>query len=272
MKKNVFEYRDYKLYLNDFIKSQPRNGHGVQSKIATLLSCHSAYVTQVLKKDAHFSLEQAEILNPFLRHTNDEADFFILLVQSGRAGTQSLRERIDRQMKHILEKRQLLKKRFSGNVELKEVDQMTYYSHWYYCATHILTSIDKYQTIEALASRLSLSSERVVGILQFLESVGLIQVKAGKYKYCGNDFLFLGNDSPLLPRHHTNWRMYAISSLGNVENNDLHFSTVVSLSDKDVLKIKEKMITEIESTRKIIRDSPEEDIYCYNLDFFKVGY
>ena len=271
MKKNVFEYRDYKTYLLDFIDSQPRQGHGIQSQIASKLNCHSAYITQVLKKDANFSLEQAENLNSFLAHKSDEADFFLLLVQIGRAATKSLKERLTRQQKNILAKRQVLKERFSGKNVLKPEQQMTYSSQWYYCAVHILISIPEFQHKESIAEKLNLTTEKVSTILEFLQSVGLAVAKGSRYEFAGNDFLFLGTDSPLLPRHHSNWRMIAVDALSRPENKDIHFSTVVSLAKSDIEKLKEKLISEIESSRAIIRKSTEEEIYCYNLDFFKVG-
>ena len=271
MKKNIFEYRDYKIYLKDFISSRPRKGHGIQSQMAEQLNCHSAYITQVLKKNAHFSLEQAESLNTFLAHNSEESNFFLLLIQVGRAGTKQLKERLLDQLKNILEKRQVLKERFSGKNILEPSDQMTYYSEWYYSAIHILISIPEFRTKDSIANKLGLTLEKVSSILEFLQSIGLVVPRGNQYEFAGNDFLFLGDDSPLLPRHHSNWRIMAINALSRAENKDVHFSTVVSLSKSDIQKIKEKIISEIESSRTIIRNSAEEELYCYNLDFFKIG-
>src|SRR5687768_11246698 len=98
MKDTVFDYRDYKKYLNDFIKNQASGGHGYRSKIAEALRCHITYISQVLNKDAHFSLEQADELNSFLGHTKDESHYFLLLVQVARAGTHSLRSKFQEQI------------------------------------------------------------------------------------------------------------------------------------------------------------------------------
>ena len=87
MKKALFEYSDYKLYLSDKIDGMPKHGRGERSKLAEALRCHLAYVSQVLKGEAQLSLEQADIINQYFDHSPDEADFFLLLVQAARAGT-----------------------------------------------------------------------------------------------------------------------------------------------------------------------------------------
>src|ERR1700733_19454 len=111
MQNSVFDYKEYKRYLRDFIRSQPSGGHGLRSKIAEALSCHITYVSQVLNKGAHFSLEQADELSRFLGHTKDEGNYFLLLVQVERAGTTSLKNKFKDQIEVIREKRLVLKDR-----------------------------------------------------------------------------------------------------------------------------------------------------------------
>jgi len=55
-----------------------------------------AFVSQILNEVSIFSLEQAEGLNSLLGHSADESDFFLLLVQCGRAGTHALRKLVSR--------------------------------------------------------------------------------------------------------------------------------------------------------------------------------
>ncbi len=273
MNKTIYQYRDYKKYLHDYIQSQPGKGYGFRSRIAETTHCDTAYVSQVLRQNAHFSLEQAEDLNDLLGHTQDESEYFLLLIQLARAGTPKLRARTEKLLQGYIEKSQVLKHRVDIKQTLGELDQVRYYSAWYYAAVHILIAIPEFRTRDLIAARLGLSSEKVSQILEFLLSVGLAS-KLGDHYSIGTNRIFLGNDSMMLSKHHNNWRVKAIEMINrNSLQGDLnlHLSTVLSFAKKDVAAVKEKLIQGIEEARKIVRESnPEEDIYCLGVDFFRL--
>ena len=52
----IYKYNDYKSYVKMALTEK---GHGSRIKFAQALNCQSAYITQVLNKDAHLSMEQA---------------------------------------------------------------------------------------------------------------------------------------------------------------------------------------------------------------------
>ena len=51
---------------------------------------------------------------------------------------------------------------------------------------------------------------------------------------------------------------------------ELKNPSVVSLSTKDVQRLKERLIREIESLRQIVKDSKEEELHAFTMDFFRV--
>ncbi len=53
---------------------------------------------------------------------------------------------------------------------------------------------------------------------------------------------------------------------GQLEN--LHYSSVISLSKQDVQQIREILIKTIERIKPIIQRSPEETLYGFSMDFF----
>jgi uncharacterized protein (TIGR02147 family) len=269
-KNDVFDFDDYKAYLENYVRRLPSQGHGFRSRMAEACGCRVAYVSQVLNGDLHFSLEQAEGLNSLLGHSAEESDFFLLLIQFGRAGTPALRTRIQDQMNRLLQKRLVLKDRVDIKTELDPVAQATYYSSWHYAAIHVLSTIENYRTREAMAAELRVPLERVSEVVEFLRSVGLLRSEKGRL-YPGISRIFLGNDSPMIARHHSNWRIRAIESFDRNLNSDVHLSTLVSISKTDVLRIKEQVVKGIERTREMARESvPEETLYCFCVDFFKV--
>ncbi len=269
MKKSLFEFDDYKDYLRAYIKSRPASGHGFKSSMAKAMNCQTAYVSQVLNANAQLSLEQAEELNKLFGHSESESEFFLLLVQENKAGTQTLRSRLKAQIKKILEKRHVLKDRFDIKKSLSPSDQMIYYSSWLYASIHILITISEYNEKEKIAEKFNLPLERVGKILDFLTETGLI-LKKGNHYSPGETKVFLGIDSPMLSKHLSNWRIKAIEALDKTIGKDLHLSSIYSLSRKDVTLIKEKLIKTVEESRQIIYASKEEELYCLNLDFFGV--
>lgn len=268
MKKSVFEYNNYKIYLNQWIQSTVRR-RGERTRIAEALRCHTAYISQVLNGNADFSLEQADILNSHLGHSSEESHFFLLLVQHSRSGTNSLKEYFKNQMNRILESRLILKNRVKVDRTLSNEDQMLFYSSWHYGAVHILISIPHFQNKEALSKALNLSLHQVAEILTFLERIGLA-INEGKTWKVGSTNVFLGSSSPMINRHHTNWRMKAISSLDNATSEDMHFSAPISISKEDFIKVREIFVESINRAREIVSPSKDEVAACYCIDLFRL--
>lgn len=271
MKKDIFDYKDYKSYLEAFIKSQPKGGRGVRMAIAEHISCPVSHISQILNGKSHLSLEQAEGINEFIGHTQEEAQFFFLMVQLSRAGSQALRKRLNLHIQQVLEKRLILKDRLGVKQELSKEDQMEFYSSWVYGAIHVMLTIPDFQNKETIAKYLGLSLKRTAEILEFLKIVGLaVQKENGKFDI-GTTRIHLGADSPLISKFHTNWRMKTIQSLDKENaNEDLHYSSVITISNNDIMTIKSHLVKCIEEIKKIIRDSPAEGVHSFNIDFFKL--
>jgi uncharacterized protein (TIGR02147 family) len=269
MKDSIFDYRDYKKYLRDFISSQPSKGRGLKSGIANAVQCQTAYVSQVLNGHAHFSLEQADKINKLFSHSKDEAKFFILLVEHQRAGTASLREYFQHEIEIELQKRLVIKNRVQSQKNLTLQEQAIYYSAWYYVAIYVAISLPTFQDKQILSKYFGLSMTKVTEILDFLETTGLIKHEKGKYTI-GTTQLHLATGSPFSPQHHSHWRHQAIRSLNRDQGLDLHYSTVVTISDEDVIKIKSILVKTIENTDQIVRDSKESSIHCLAMDFFRL--
>lgn len=272
MNKDIFEFKDYKAYLKALIAGKPGGGRGVRAAMAKSIGSTVSHISQVLSGDSHFTFEQAEGVNEFLAHSKDEAIFFLMLVQLARAGTPALRKRVGEQMGELLSKRLVLKERLGVKESLDERDQMTFCSSWIYGAVHVATSIPKLQTKEALSAQLGVSKKKIGEVLEFLMSVGLVvSAEGGKFKM-GVARFHLSDDSPMIAKFHTNWRMQAIGSLdAEKTKEDLHYSSAVSLSDADVLHIKSTLVKTITEIKAVIKESKEEGVHCLSLDFFRLG-
>jgi uncharacterized protein (TIGR02147 family) len=175
----LFEYWDYKAFLNDKLDELDRGGRGARARMSRAIGCQTAYTAQVLRGEAHFSLEQAESINDFLGHTDDSGHYFLLLVQLFRSGTPQLRSRFKKQIDALREGRLLLKNRLGVQEHLAEHEQLLYYSSWIYGAVHALASISGYQTPERIADRLQINVRSASEALEFLVKASLLERTSG---------------------------------------------------------------------------------------------
>ena len=266
--KSVFEFRDYKAYLKHIEDSRPHKGRGFRAEMSRATNCQTAYISQVLNSKANFSLEQAQNINKLLLHNKDESRFFLLLVEYTRAGTPELRSHFLELMEENIQKQLNLKERFKIKEVLSLEDQTTYYSEWAYAAIHMAVTVRDLQFVKSISDFFQLPELKVQKVLKFLSSTGLVtETASGKYQI-GNARLHLGKDSPLLAKHHTNWRLQAMNSFERETEKDLHYTSIVSLSLEDVLEIKSRFIKEIDSYNSIVKNSAEQTICCLALDFF----
>lgn len=271
MDKDIFSYKDYKAYLQALIASKPKGGRGIRMAMAIAIGSPVSHISQVLGGKSQLSMEQAEGINEFYGHTPEEANFFLLLVQYARAGSQGLKKRLGNQIQQILEKRLVLKERLGVKTILSIEDQTTFYSSWIYGAIHVMLTIDKFQTKEAISHYLGISIQHTAEILEFLVSIGLAVQKENGHFTVGTSRIHLGNDSPMISKFHTNWRIKAISSMEKERlKEDLHYSSAITISEADMMRIKGLLVKNIEEIKAIIKDSKEEGVHCFSLDFFRI--
>lgn len=248
---------------------EPGQRKGQRALLSKALGCQPTFVTQVLNKDFNFSLEQAERLNRFLDHNEEESEYLFLLVQKERAGSRELAAYFDQKIKKLKSQRQILSHRLGKETTLSKEQQGIYYSSWYYAAIHIATAIPELQTKEKLANYFQMTQKKVSEVLDYLTSVGLVVQEAGRYSI-GTAKIRLGNDSPNILRHHANWRQKATEFLEREGPNDLHYSGVLCLTPKDQEKIKSRILDMLKEHLQISDEAKEEDLCCYNIDLFSL--
>lgn len=268
--KSIYEFRDYKAYLRFLESHRPQGSRGFRAELSRTVGCQTAYTSQVLNGSANFSLEQAQVLNEWLAHDKNESRYFLFAIDYARAGTALLRANYLELMEELIQKQLNLKERFKVKEMLSSEDQAVYYGHWAYAAMHMAVTVPQLQTPEAISDFFRFPQARVNKVLKFLVSVGLVVNAKPNHYTIGTARLHLGVDSPLLPKHHVNWRLEAMKSLDREAESDLHYTSIVSLSQEDVLAIKALLVKEIDAYNAIVKPSVEETLCCLTLDFFEL--
>jgi uncharacterized protein (TIGR02147 family) len=266
---SIFDFSDYKAYLDWKIRSMPAGGRGFRSKLAEHIRSQKAFVSQVLKGEAHFNLEHADSINHLLHHDREESRYFLLLIQEIRAGTQSLREFFQSQRMEILNSRLLLKNRLKSEEQISEEHKGKYYSSWIYGAIRVGLTIPRLRRRESLMTALGIKEEQFLEAIAFLEAAGFIERKGEEYLPT-KTHLHIGHDHSLIVRHHTNWRLRTMDALARSNPEELHYSAVVSLSKKDMQKIRSILVTAVEKSMEVIKESPEEELCVICADLFPI--
>jgi uncharacterized protein (TIGR02147 family) len=269
MEKNVFEFSDYRAFLLSRIHLGRRARRGALSSLARAMGCQVSYLSRVLKNGADLSLEQADLASRYFGLSPEEDEYFLLLVQHARAGTRSLREKMEKRLRDVETQRLDLQKRVGVKEGLNERDQARYYSHWYYAAVHVLTGIPALQTREAMARVLHLPMLKISEIVEFLKSAGLVREESGKI-LTGLGKIHLRKDSDMILQHHSNWRYQAIQAMERDLSQGLHYSVLVNVSKVDLEKLKTHLARFIEEFMKVVHPSADEVSRCLTIDFFSL--
>ena len=265
---SVFEFTDYKAFLRAQIEAHSET-RGYQTKLAEAAGCQRAFVSQVLHGEAQLTFDHAAGLCDFWKFRETESDYFIELLQLARAGTPALRSLVQRRLEAIQIQHSELSTKFKSTGKLSEAEQSVYYSNWIYSAIHVLTSIGSFQTETALADRLGVDIAIVRAALNELEGLRLIEKKSGKWKPSERN-LFLPRQSHMTYMHHANWRMQALEDVQSNNSSSVHYSSLHAASAKDLERLREMILDFLKEAKTLIEPSPEEDMICLNIDYFKV--
>lgn len=267
---SLFDFKDYREFLVKRNLHLPKKGRGEMQKIATALGIHTSTMSQVVSGQKCFTPEQGSKLAQYLGLGELESDYLLTLIDLERAGTPDLRERLEKRLAKIQKQSQELIHRLPTDRVLSEEDKAVFYSNWFYSAIRLSTEIKGLQTTESLAEFFELSPSLVNEVMRFLISCGLCVEENGLYKI-GPQRTHLEASSPLISRHHVNWRLKAVERAEAIEpSEEIQFSSPLVLSKADAIRIRTLLLDEIQSVMKIVTPSPSETLYCFNLDWIKI--
>jgi uncharacterized protein (TIGR02147 family) len=269
---NIFEFDSYKEFLRSWLQEQPNAGHGLRSRMAEAIGTQTGFITQVLTGSAHFSPEQVFGLAELFGQSPVEIQFLQLLLSYERAGTVSYRKHLAAQIEKVRTERNDLRKRLKVESFPSEIDQGMYFSSWLYACVHVMATCERFQNSRAaMAEALHLSLAQINEILEFLFRTGLVEETPNGLRV-GNSRVHLGTDSPFLRRHHTNLNLLSLQNILNQPlDQNLQYSSLVSLSKDDVQKVREIFLKSIQESKGIVRDSEGDTVFATTINFFKVA-
>ena len=264
---SLYNYTEYRPYIRDRFAQMPKEGYGQALRLAGFLGVHTTYMSQIMKGTKSFSLEQAAKASEFFGHNEAESDYFLGLVELDKAGSDPLKKiilgRLEKQKNQASE----LIKRLKASAVFDEQAKARFYSDWSYSAVRQLIAIDGFQDPDAIALRLNLPLKNVNSIISFLLIHGLCKEVGGKL-VLGPTSTHLESSSPWVGSHHRNWRARGMETFAQDSAAKLYYSCPMTISKEDALKVREQIITFLESLDPLIEKSTSEEFFCLNIDWF----
>lgn len=266
----AFEADDYRTFMRELAASLAPDGRGIQNALAHVIKCQPSYLTKIMKGTADLSIEQAISAAKFFNLDVLETRYFMTLVLLERAGSTELATHLKEMLEALKKDQNRIKERVSGHKAIPLVTASVYYSNWIYSAIHMVVSLPSVKTAVDIAKTLNLHPDFVRKGCDFLLQNGLIDETNGIF-HVQKNFTYLGDDSPLLTLHHSNWRNKAMMNLqSSAQQDDLHYTAVFTISQKDVKEFRERLVALISELTVCVDASEEEKLQCLCLDWFSL--
>lgn len=265
---SVYEFDDYKNFFNQWVESLPKKGHGEYRRVALALNVSTTMVSQVFKGEKELSLELACDLCEYLNMSEDEVDYFLLMVEYRRAGSAKLQKRLHKQIKERQEKARKLENRLKKEAELSEETRAIFYSSWLYSGVRILASCDGFNDAAHISQRLNLNRNQVQKVLDFLLAHGLLTQKKGELQL-GPTKTYIGASNLHTVKHHQNWRLQAFNRMVQSEDKNLFYTGPMSLSLEVADQVRQELSNLLDKIYKVVPPSESETTRCLNIDWFE---
>ena len=150
---DIFEFNNYKKYIQSWVKRQPGKGRGQWAEIARQCQVSTVLISQIFKGSKNLSLEQALKLSHYLGHLKAEREYFMTLVNLAKAGSKDLEQYYQEEVTTLKNQSLELKNRLKTHKQLSPTAQSTFYSNWIYSAIRILSGINEYNSVSKICKK-----------------------------------------------------------------------------------------------------------------------
>lgn len=259
---SIYDFEHYREFLKQWLRK------GMKSKFAAAIGISPTMMSLILSGDKNMSMEQAAEAAEFINLNDLETDYFLLLVEMGRAGSFKLQRKLQRRIKEMKTQAKKIASRVKKDRDLSDEEKAIYYSNWTFTGVRNLSAVPKFDTADKIAERLGLPLAQVLRVVEFLVDNGLLKNENGKLAY-GPAHIFVGADSPFVSRHHQNWRLQGFKHMEQLTESNLFYTCPMSLSSEAVEQVRKMLPTTIEQVNKIAGPSDSERVFCLNMDWFE---
>jgi len=268
---NIYNHLKYKDFIKEYISQLPAQGRGEYGRMAKAMQISSTLISQIFNGERDLSLEQAFLISDYLNLSVEESEYFELLVLKERTGLKKQRDLYLKKIKTIQEKNKSFKKFLKPqDLELTKEDELVYYTEWMHASIRLLSEIEGFQSVEAVAKKLKLETSMVRSSAEFLHRVGLASYANGNISGSKNN-LHQEKNSPLTFLRQQTWRMKALENFQRKDQQDYFFNALMTIEETQFKKIKEILTDSVGQIGEQVESvQTPKKLVCLNVDFFGV--
>ncbi len=247
---NVFNYSDYRSFLQAWIKRDPAKSRGQISKLALESEIDAALLNKILKGERELTIEQGIAVADAIKLSREEHRLFYLMVCVARAGTPKLRSYLDREITSLRRSTKSFSQKMADATPLTREEQEEYMIDTLAQRIRGLLSVPGLDTIKTLAARLSVSEREAQQSIDLLLKLGLIEEAKGRFSN-KSGLTYLSASKLVNIAFHRQWRLQALQRLqfdGELETN---ITTLVPLKKKDAIEL-------VRALKKLSHDTIEQ--------------
>ncbi len=184
---NIYEYFDYRLYLNDFWQSTKKEKPYFSIRfIASKVGLNPGYIIKVMQSKVHLGVKNIPAFADLLKLKDRERKYFEELVYFGR-------EKNEKQIEYRYKRLNAIK-----GIQMKTVadNEVEFYQNWYNMAIRSLISIYPFKgnNYKKLASLLtpSITAKQARQSIALLERLNLVKKNESGYYILTEEFISTG--------------------------------------------------------------------------------
>lgn len=267
---NIYEYDDYRIFVTTWVKKRPKRGHGEYQKIAEFLRVPPSVFSLIIGGQRELNIEKGYLLSDYLGLKFTEKDYFIYLVDYANASNHKYKTYLKEKIQKLQFDSKNLEMRLEEKKTLDLLDQVEFYSSWLYSAIRLHCSIGTGSTFSEILESFPIKESELNKILTFLIRIRLVELNNGKYVMGLQRLTYVGKDSAMLSKHHSNWRIKSLEKTMHLEDSDYFMTFPLTCSKADVEKIKSKISQLMVDVTEIVKNSDAEEQLYFGIDFFKL--
>lgn len=266
----IFDETDFRQIVTSLVKEARGKGLPMTfERLAKAARVQKAHITNVLKGRAFFQTDQLYLICKELKLSQQETRYLLLLLDHERSVVNERKAELSQEIEQMQRDHLQTEKYLQAEVEDAPLEKIfpRYYLEPVHQIIHIALSVERFaQNPKLLEPILGVSHDRIVSVLEALESHGVIAQKSGRWTTLRKQ-VHLKRNSDLYPA----WKMQ-MQNLGQARNQlgisekSYGFAVVFSADEKARKRIQTKLLELITEIEPLVVKAPAQNVYQLSLD------
>lgn len=265
---DIFQYDSYQKYLQDYLR--PSLKKGALGELASFLGCHPSRLTRFIKGNQQPTSEQSYLITKHFNLDARESQYFLALVELARATSDTYKKFLKEKLSALREGRAQPPATMNAPERpMNQSEENLFHSSYLYMAIWMASAITHENSLEEIAGRLEIPVNLVEQYGLSLCQMGLCEIEFGRIKPLAR-LLSFTDQYGQLTRFLSNWRALAIQRVSTPSPHDYFYSEPMGIGRTSAEEIRKILKTAVSNSKRILAGEASEELFCLNVDFFKI--